>query len=77
MMVCGISCGENGLKTARCWHVASAGSVEWMLRGYVGMYQGRRVIGLFASFGSVPANDAAAEAVVASSHGWRRREVRE
>jgi hypothetical protein len=68
----------NGLKTARCFRVASAGSAEWMLLGYVGIAQGRRGVGLRVSLSVVPANaDAAAvEASVTACHGRRRREVR-
>lgn len=66
----------NGLKTARCFRVASAGSAEWMLLGYVGIAQGRRGVGLRVSLSVVPANAAAVEASVTACHGRRRREVR-
>jgi hypothetical protein len=76
MVVCGSCGGENGLKTAQRFRVASAGSAEWMLLGYVGIAHGRREVGLHVSLTAVPANAAALEASVTACHGQRRREVR-
>jgi hypothetical protein len=68
--------GENGLKTAQRFRVASAGSAEWMLLGYVGIAHGRRGVEVRVSLSAVPANAAALEASVTACHGQHRREVR-